>query len=274
MWVGFSCPVNAKNGSHNTYLSEAAETGRLSILVNSQAIQLLANSDGRVTGVRIGGTDDDRAWSGEVTADEIVLSAGAIETARLLLNSTTSREPDGIGNNFDQVGRHLQGHVYAGATGVFEDSLNVGLGPGPSIATTDFRHDNPGIIGGGMLANEFVPTPVSALAYLQDAGLLGLHGPDMTRSLAHLLPRFQRVVGTVQEVTSATSRVTLNMRVLDSFGAPAAHLSSGLHAEDLRARAFLNEKGRRMAPLKRCRASDRGLQRITESVSAARAPMR
>ena len=71
-------------------------------------------------------------------------------------------EPTGIGNGTDQVGRHLQGHLYGGAIGLFDDAVQDLLGPGPSIATTDFRHGNAGLVGGGMLANEFVPTPVSA----------------------------------------------------------------------------------------------------------------
>lgn len=35
-------------------------------------------------------------------------------------------------------------------------------GPGPTISTSQFRHGNDHIIGGGILANEFVPTPASA----------------------------------------------------------------------------------------------------------------
>jgi len=43
-----------------------------------------------------------------------VVAAGAIETARLLLNSASAAHPHGLGNHSGQVGRHLQGHYYPG----------------------------------------------------------------------------------------------------------------------------------------------------------------
>src|SRR4029453_9741646 len=92
-------------------------------------------------------------------AGHVVVSAGAIETARLLLVS-------GVGTAHDQVGRYLQGHAYAGAVGIFDEVVQDSGGPGPSISTTDLRHHNDGILGGGILVNEFVPIPVEAYTKL------------------------------------------------------------------------------------------------------------
>jgi choline dehydrogenase-like flavoprotein len=78
-------------------------------------------------------------WRLPVDADDVVVAAGAVESARLLLASGSDRAPAGLGNAHDQVGRHLQGHLYGGATGIFEDVVNDLVGPGPSIATHDFR---------------------------------------------------------------------------------------------------------------------------------------
>ena len=62
-----------------------------------------------------------------VRADRIVLAAGAVETARLLLLS-------GLGN--DWVGRCLQGHTYILAYGHVDtdEPLSDGIGPGLTIA--------------------------------------------------------------------------------------------------------------------------------------------
>ena len=98
-----------------------------------------------------------------VRARHVVLCAGAIETARLLLASD-------VGNEHDQVGRYLQGHVYAGAVGLFDEVVQDSIGPGPLISTTDFRHHNEDILGGGILANEFVPIPIEAYTKLAAAG--------------------------------------------------------------------------------------------------------
>ncbi|WP_084106478.1 GMC oxidoreductase [Demequina sp. NBRC 110056] len=240
--VGFACPVGAKAGSQNTTLWRAARTGRLSIVTGAQAVQLTADAGGRVTGAVLRGHDAHGPWETPVEAEEIALAAGAIETARLLLASPTDREPAGIGNNRDQVGRHLQAHVYAGAIGVFADPVEDGRGPGPGIATHDFRHANPGLVGGGMLANDFVPTPASALSALQDARLLPFHGEELLSGLAHLLPRLQRVVGPVHEMTRADARVTVDGSVTDAFGMPVARFSGDIHPEDLRVQTFLTNR--------------------------------
>ncbi|MFW2512758.1 GMC oxidoreductase [Demequina sp. SO4-13] len=240
--VGFACPVGAKAGAQNTTLRRAARTGRLTIVCAAQAVHLTADRTGRVTGVVLRGADGSDRWEEAVDAEQIVLAAGAVETARLLLASRHPGEPAGVGNNFDQVGRHLQAHVYAGALGIFADQVEDGTGPGPEIATNDFRHGNPDLVGGGMLANEFVPTPGSALGYLQDAGLLPHAGDGMIAGLRELAPRMQRVVGPVQEVTTAEARVTLDSRVTDHAGMPVARLAGEVHAEDLRAQRFLTER--------------------------------
>ena len=163
------------------------------------------------------------------------MAAGAVETARLLLCSTSDREPAGLGNNHDQVGRHLQGHVYGGAIGIFDDVVADLVGPGPSISTHDFRHHVDGLVGGGMIADEFVPTPLSTFAYLRGAGLIPPHGRKAKEGMRYLARRMQRVVGPVQEVTSRDSRVRI-----DRSHRPL--LSGGLHANDLAAQRLLGER--------------------------------
>jgi len=240
--VGFACPVGAKAGAHNTTLWRAARTGRLSIVCGAQAVHLETDGGGRVVGVLVRGDDADGPWERSVLGEEFALAAGAIETARLLLASPSAREPDGLGNGHDQVGRNLQAHVYAGAFGVFEEEVEDGQGPGPAIATNAFRHGNPGLVGGGMLANDFVPTPASALSQLQDAGLVPRAGAEVLPRLRRLLPRLQRVVGPVQEVTTADARVTLDSTVTDARGMPVARFSGDVHPEDLRVQEFLTDR--------------------------------
>jgi choline dehydrogenase-like flavoprotein len=240
--IGFTCPIEAKNGSHNTTLARAAATGRLHLLLGTRAERLITGTRGRVRGVALVGDNGGSRWRSLVTAPDVVLAAGAIESARLLLCSTSESEPSGVGNNTDQVGRHLQGHLYGGALGIFEDPVNDYVGPGPSIATNDFRHFNTGLVGGGMIANEFVPTPIGTFSYLRDAGLLPLHGASAKAGMRHLISRLQRVVGPVQEMTSAESRMRLDPLVTDSFGIPVARLSGSNHPEDHRVQRFLGER--------------------------------
>jgi len=235
--VGFACPVEARAGTHNTALPWALSTGNCDVLPSARA-ERLTTTRGRVTGVSLVGP----GWRRVVEAGEVVVAAGAIESARLLLLSVTDEEPTGLGNRTDQVGRHLQGHVYAGASAVFEDEVVDLHGPGPSIATCDFRHGNPGVVGGGMLANEFVPTPASTRRHLVAAGFIPAHGTGSREGMERWARRLVRVVGPIQEVTTCDSRVRLDPCVRDGFGLPAAALSGGIHPEDARTQRFMTGK--------------------------------
>ena len=57
------------------------------------------------------------------------------------------------------MGRNLQGHAYPEAFGIFDRDTFDDLGPGASIAICDYNHGNPGLVGGAMLANEFIRLP-------------------------------------------------------------------------------------------------------------------
>jgi choline dehydrogenase-like flavoprotein len=177
-----------------------------------------------------------------VSADHVVLSAGAIETARLLLNSTSTHEPHGIGNNHGQVGRNLQGHVYAGAIGIFDTPIQDCYGPGPTISTNDYRHHNDGIIGGGMLANEFVPTPLATWGTLTASHVIPLWGIAGKQGMRDLYTRLSVIMGPIQEVPNPETRVTIDPEVRDKFGIPVARLSGDIHPEDYKTARFLAEK--------------------------------
>jgi choline dehydrogenase-like flavoprotein len=60
--------------------------------------------------------------------------------------------------------------------------------------------------------------------------------------MRELITRMQRVVGPVQEMTSADSRVRLDPQVRDRLGIPVARLSGHNHVEDHRVQAFLGER--------------------------------
>lgn len=240
--VGFDCPVGARAGSHNTTLPAALATGNATVLAGTQVSRILVAPDGRARGVALVGDRDGRLWKRTVSTGMVVLAAGAVESARLLLDSADDNNPHGLGNNTDQVGRHLQGHVYGGASALFADEVVDLKGPGPIISTADFRHGNDGIIGGGILANEFVPTPASTQRYLYETGLIDPSTPIGSPSFERAMLRFARVMGPVQEVTSGRSRVSIDRSLVDRFGRSTVRLEGSLHPEDLRGRELLTDR--------------------------------
>jgi choline dehydrogenase-like flavoprotein len=239
--VGFACPSESKNGTHNTMIPRALATGNCTLLCEAQAERIETDKHGRVTGVSLVVETGDQVQRLAVRAKQVIVSAGAIESARLLLNSASSRHPHGLGNAYDQVGRNLQGHLYPGALGLFEADLEDGNGPGVSVATCSFNHGNPGIIGGGMLANEFIKLPIIFWR--------GSLPPDLPRwglaNKTHMREAYHRtlhITGPIQEIPNPDSRVTVDPKVKDRFGIPVARLSGTVHPESLRVADFMRAR--------------------------------
>ena len=238
--VGFACPVDAKNGTQNTTIATALASGRCTLLTEAMVERITTTAAGAADGIVYVDKDGGRH---EVKADVIVVAGGAIESARLLLNSTSADEPNGLGNNHDQVGRNLQGHYYSNASGLFEDDLWDGIGPGPTIATTQFNHGNEGIVGGGMLADDFIITPINFWSWVlpSDVPRWGAANKQFMRE------NYRRVVqikGPVHEIPHPDARVTLDADIRDRFGIPAARLSGHTHPETVRAADFLDTRAR------------------------------
>ena len=240
--VGFGCPGEFKTDTRNTAIPRAVATGRCDVLTDAQAERVITDAGGRVTGVALVAEAAGGPLRREINADQILVGAGAIETARLLLNSPSPREPHGLGNNHDLVGRNLQGHVYAGALAIFERPVQDCVGPGPSIATNDYRHHNDGVVGGAMLANDFVPMPLSVYTLGVRLGVIPGWGAASKTAMRDLYSRMTLVMGPVQEVPNPESRVTLDPVVRDHFGMPVARLSGALHAEDHTTAAFVSDR--------------------------------
>lgn len=241
--VGFPCPTDAKNGTQNTMIRRAMASGRLLVAAQTVADRIVTDIGGRVTGVSLIWEDADGRHFANVTADNVVLSAGAIESARLMLLSASKKEPDGLGNNSGLVGRNLQGHTYPTAFGLFDDEVYARKGPGVTIATTDFAHGTPGIVGGAMLADDFVMLPV----IFWDAALpkwmprWGQAPHDFMRANFR---RLIQVKGPVHEIPNPDCRVELHPSVTDKWGRPVARLSGVVHPETIRTAAAMLERAK------------------------------
>lgn len=236
--VGFPCPSDAKNGTQNTMVKRALATGRCTLVTGAMVLRVETDPPGKVTGVRFADSDGAEHL---VHAKVVVLASGAIETARLLLNSPSAREPGGLGNGNDLVGRNLQGHVYPVAYGLFDEPVHGSRGPGVGIATTAWNHGNAGVIGGGMLADDFVQPPVILFknALPPDLRRWGQGAKDFMRErYAHVL----RIAGPVHEIPNPAARVTVAPGVRDRWGLPVARLSGSVHAETTRTSRFMYER--------------------------------
>jgi choline dehydrogenase-like flavoprotein len=97
------CRVKANFSSPDVLIAPALATGRLTLLTGAMAREVTVGSDGLATGVSY--IDTRTGADRHVRARVVVLAASALESARLLLNSKSSRFPQGLANSSGTVGK-------------------------------------------------------------------------------------------------------------------------------------------------------------------------
>jgi choline dehydrogenase-like flavoprotein len=102
---GRGCATHSNFSSVSVMLPPALQTGKLTIVPNAMAREVLTDAEGLATGVSY--VDTERLTEHQVRARIVVLAASCCESARLLLNSTSPRFPNGLANSSNVVGKYL-----------------------------------------------------------------------------------------------------------------------------------------------------------------------
>jgi choline dehydrogenase-like flavoprotein len=106
---GRGCSTHSNFSTPSVLLPPALATGRLKIVTGAMAREVTTDAEGLATGV--GYVDTATGEDRHVRARVVVVAASACESARLLLNSRSSRHPNGLANSSGAVGRHLMDSV-------------------------------------------------------------------------------------------------------------------------------------------------------------------
>lgn len=105
---GFPCLVHAKSDAEVLAVRPALEHPNVTLLTNAEAVALNTNPAGTVvTGVVVERDGERETHS----ADIVVVSCGAANSAKLLLASAGEKHPEGLANGSDQVGRNYMFHA-------------------------------------------------------------------------------------------------------------------------------------------------------------------
>ena len=126
------CPYGAYFSSQSSTLPAAEATGNMTIRPHSIVESVLYDKEtGKASGVRI--LDAETKESQEFYAKVIFLNASALGSTWILMNSTSERFPNGMGNDSGELGHNLMDHHFrVGASGTidgFEDKYYKGRRP-------------------------------------------------------------------------------------------------------------------------------------------------
>jgi len=114
------CPFGGYFSSNSSTIPWAMKTGNLSIRHHSVVHSIIYDDEkGKATGVRV--IDANTNTATEYFARIIFVNAGSINSNLILLNSTSSRFPQGLGNDNGLLGKYVAFHNYrAGISGEYE----------------------------------------------------------------------------------------------------------------------------------------------------------
>ncbi|MDB6083102.1 MAG: oxidoreductase [Gammaproteobacteria bacterium] len=236
--MGFGCEARAKSSTLFTMIPEAEATGRCEIRSGSYVYRVETNPAGRTTGVHY---FDGAGREHFQKARAVVLSANGAETARLLLNSTSNRFPQGLANSSGMVGKHLMFNQGAGVHAVFEHEINDYKSVQVTRIVHDFYDADPkrGFYGGGGIDARINPQP--ALWAMASGGDLPRWGADLKTRL-EAFPRSTMSTGHCTSLPLETNSVSLDPTVKDAWGIPAIRVTYRDHPDDLATARFLQDR--------------------------------
>jgi choline dehydrogenase-like flavoprotein len=112
---GFPCLVNAKGDADINCIRPALNHDNVTLLTESKAEKLITDASGKeIRGVETTVQGEKRSF----LADIVVVACGAINSALLMLKSTSDNHPNGLANRSDQVGRNFMRHQNGAIVGL------------------------------------------------------------------------------------------------------------------------------------------------------------
>ena len=199
------CPLGAYFSTQAATLPAALATGNLTVVTDAVVVSVAHDAAlGRVTGVRVvdRNTREGRTYSARM----VFLNASSINTAALLLNSTSEAFPRGLANGSDQVGRNLMDHV----------SCKPVVGRWPGFAD---QHD-PGERPTGVYIPRYAHVTESDKPYLRGFGMQGGAVRSRRAEVPGGMPWSMSLMPFGEVLPNPDNRVTLSATRKDAWGVP------------------------------------------------------
>jgi choline dehydrogenase-like flavoprotein len=233
------CVVHAKWSTLYTEIPAAEKTGHFELRPESMVISIKHDEQGRATEVHY--LDKD----GELTiqkARAVCVAGNAIETTRLLLNSASSRFPNGLANSSDQVGRNYMRHFIAGVVGEMPGEVNLHRGAHQAgIIKDEMGHDPTRGFAGGILMLTAPFTPEIFAKFLQPGG--------WGKGLAATLENYDHLASMLvhgEDLPQSSNRITLHAKRKDAYGLPLPVVHYEDHPNTTRMKAYALKTGKKV----------------------------
>jgi choline dehydrogenase-like flavoprotein len=251
----YGCEMGAKSSTHASLIPVALATGHVEVRSKCMAKSIEVDKSGKAKSVVY---LDPAGATQEQPAKVIIVACTAIESARLLLQSRSSRFPKGLANGSGQVGKNLVFSSFGESRAVFRIERRKKRWPwlgdrAPFVqrSVQDFywmKDDSLGFRKGGTLGFVFAhPNPIYAaqrMAGVAESGSKRIFGKELKDALREyrdskilqyeLFGEFLPTDGTYVSVEESTK---------DKYGLPVASITIDRHPMDSKMTKFLVERG-------------------------------
>lgn len=231
--IGFcfqGCKSGAKWSTLYTEIPKGEATGNLEVREKSMVLRIEHNDAGKVNAVVYIDADGNMRRQ---KARVVCVACNSLESPRLLLNSASSKFPDGLANSSGQVGRNYMRHTTASVYAAFDRPVHMYRGTTMAGIIRDEGRNDPtrGFVGGYEMETISLGLPFLA-AFLKPGG--------WGRSFTSGVDDFSNMAGMWiigEDMPQETNRVTLDPVAKDKFGLPVASVHFDDHPNDIAMRA-------------------------------------
>ena len=232
------CKFGAKWSTLYAEIPKGEATGNLEVRPNAHVLRIEHDASGKVTGVVYA---DKEGNQHRQKARVVAVAGNSIESPRLLLNSASSKYPDGLANSSGQVGRNYMRHMTGSVYAVFDRPVRMWRGTTMAGIVRDEAGHKPdrGFAGGYELETLSLGLPFMA-AFL-DPGAWG-------REFTSALDSYENMAGlwiVGEDMPQEANRVTLSSEK-DQFGMPVANVHFDDHPNDIAMRNHAYRQGSAM----------------------------
>lgn len=244
----YGCEHRAKSSTAASLIPEAIATGNVELRPKCMATEITVDEKGDAKSVVYIDAD---GVTQEQPARIIVSSCTAVESARLLLNSTSSRFPAGLANNNGLVGKNLLFSSFGQSKATFGAKKFEWLDstmPFVNRSLQDFYvmpDERFGFRKGGTLGFMWQhPNPIFAAVGIAGKGERGVFGKalkDKLRSYRDSRVLEFEIYG--EFLPTDGTYVNVDKNVKDKFGLPVAAITVSRHQTDFTMTKFLVERG-------------------------------
>jgi choline dehydrogenase-like flavoprotein len=167
------------------------------------------------------------------------VAGNSIESPRLLLNSASSKYPDGLANSSGQVGRNYMRHMTGSVYAIFDKPVHMYRGTTMAGIIKDEAVNKPdrGFVGGYEMETLSLGVPFMA-AFLEP----GAWGRDFSKAMEGY-PNMAGMWLVGEDMPQEKNAITLHATEKDQYGLPVPNVHFDDHANDVAMREHAYKQG-------------------------------